>query len=160
MKKLFLLTITLLSFGQVNSQTKKNSNKTKKTEIIIYNINKADFTKSSDTTLAIQDKVFKFKAGDEKNVDVFTTIFLNKKDLDTPGIEAINFMLDMAVLKGKYEVKNKYTFVPRKIYLFKSKNNYEWTIILEYTAQNDYGATKDSKSYYLFNNDGEFLMKL
>ena len=159
MKKIILVTLILcntLSFGQ---KVKKPVSTKQKTEVKkrIYLIDKSDFQKI-DSNLVVK-KSFQYEAGDGKKVDVQTFISANKVALDSLGLEKMNFMLDFANISAKYLVKNKYTYVPRKLALIYSEKRFEWTVKIEFTAQNDMGAIKDSYKFYDFDKKGKNIIK-
>jgi hypothetical protein len=67
-------------------------------------------------------------------------------------------IIQTANIKTKYRLKNKSTYSPLKIFVAFINN--EWTIKIDYTAQNDFGATKDGTTYTMFDELGEFKSQL
>jgi len=159
MKKITLLLsavllFSALSFGQ---KAKKTVSTKPKIEVKkrLYLIEYSDFEKKDD--MVYVNKKFKFKAGDDKEVDVKIFIASEKTQLDSVGIEKINYMLDYSNSRSKYSAKNKYTYVPRKLSLLYSDKDLIWSVMAEFTAQNDMGAIKDALVLYKFDKKGEFI---
>lgn len=73
------------------------------------------------------------------------------------GTDGFNSMLSTSNTKTMFNLKNRRTYIPKKINLFFVEEKNHWLCYIEYTAQNDYGATKDGTSYITFNELGEFI---
>lgn len=147
MKKIILVLAIIICNFSYSQKTTKSEKK--------YLINSSDFT--TETTVSVKDKTFKFKAGDESLVDVSTLISSSKSQLDNLTIEKLNSILETSIDKTSYIVKNKSTYIPRKITAMFSQKDNGWLIIVEYSAKNDLGGTKDSKSFLSFNDKGDYL---
>lgn len=160
MRKIILVAVILFSVFSYGQKTKKSILVKPKIEVEkrVYLIDVSDFEKKDDKLLV--NKKIKFKAGDDSDVDVETFIPVTKLQLDSIGISKVNSMIEWGLLKSKYSVKNKYTYIPRKIGLFYMDKKFTWSVKVEFTAQNDMGATKDATKYYVFDKKGEFLNEL
>ena len=53
-------------------------------------------------------------------------------------------------------MKNRRTYIPKSIRVYYSDESKEWMISVEYTAQNDYGATKDGLTISIFSEIGSY----
>lgn len=118
-------------------------------------IESSDFYSAEGRT-NFKEKTFYFKNGSNEYVPVITSIFMSDEKFKEITIAEINDMILVSNEKIPYNIKNRYTYIPREIRIdFVEKEN-EWRVIIDYTAQNDYGATKDGYSFVNFNNDGTF----
>lgn len=70
-------------------------------------------------------------------------------------IDKINNMIVTANYNAMNGCKNTYTYIPRDIHIYFSPEYDIWSVSLAYTAQNDYGATKDGRAYTEFNKSGD-----
>lgn len=129
-----------------------------KTKHKVYKINKTDFEASGDD-LIVKDKSFKFKAGDGKAVDVITFISITKAELAIITLEKLNAMLEISNSKTTYLVKNKSTYIPRKIAAVFSPKDKVWMVTVEYSSHKS-GEITDSKSFLSFDKEGGYLKNL
>ncbi len=144
MKKIItilIIAISIIGYSQ-NDQLKKS-------------IELSDFEKENDR-VKFKEKTFYFKNGSNEYVPVVTSVFMTEIMFQSISIEKINEMILLSNDKIQYQVKNKYTYMPRSVRLDHSYEQNQWTVLLDYSAQNDYGATKGSFCIVHFNNDGTF----
>ena len=94
------------------------------------------------------------KDGVDKDVLIKFSIIILEKQLQEFGVKRINDFNYNALSIAKHKLKNKFTFVPRDINWFYNENLKKWTVSINYSAQNDYGALKDGFEMIYFNNDG------
>lgn len=118
-------------------------------------IKPTDIVASDDKVKFITDSFF-IKNGDDKLTSVKILFSSPSEKYKAVSLEKINLMIATVNIKAMYAVKNKSTYVPKNISLFYSVDSNEWTGVVEYTAQNDYGATKDGKVFCMFDEVGEF----
>jgi hypothetical protein len=114
--------------------------------------------KDTLTYLKIDKISLKNGTGDYKDVEIFFSS--SKTELETLTIENLNLLILQTNSKAKYSLKNTSTYNPIKISIFFSNDKKEWTSAINYSGQNGYGATIDSKLYVFFNEKGEFIKQM
>jgi hypothetical protein len=106
--------------------------------------------------ISFKEKPFYILNGDEKLVDVKFIFSCSLNRYSSMTTKDLNVMIGIANLRTSFNMKNKRTYVPRKIMLFFSEKTNEWVVTTEYVAQNDYGALKDGTSFTTFDELGAF----
>lgn len=115
----------------------------------------SDFKLENGRMTAIQKNCM-IKNGDNKLADVIITVGCDEEKFKSIGIDNINKMLNIINNESISATKNKYTYNPKIIKLSYMKDD-TWHSTLEYTAQNDYGSTKDGLNSATFLGNGEFV---
>lgn len=168
MKKILLIicvTMSYFGFSQEIATTESGKkvilNKNGTYEFIKTNVAKesllliSDFKLENGRMTAIQKNCL-IKNGDNKLADVIITVGCDEEKFKSMSIENINGMLNIINDKSISATKNKYTYNPKIIKLSYMKDD-TWHSTIEYTAQNDYGATKDGLNSATFQGNGEFV---
>lgn len=70
-------------------------------------------------------------------------------------IKKLNRMIMTAHYSAMYSCKNKYTFVPKEMRLWYYSKYNVLDVDCKFTAQNDYGATKDGNDHVMFDINGD-----
>lgn len=115
----------------------------------------SDFVQEKGKT-KFRDKIFYFENGSRELVPVNTSVFINDHAYELISVEKVNEMIQVANTKVNFAVKNKSTYRPTDIRIDYMNDDKKFTIQVHYTAQNDYGATKDGYSFVYFNEDASF----
>lgn len=118
-------------------------------------LKQADF-KIENGNASIKNEIFVLD-GDEKIVKIKFSFFSTESNFKALDIDKLNEMISKANIKSMFQMKNRRTYVPKEMMVFYSDKSNEWVISTEYTAQNDYGATKDGTTVTSFSIIGEFL---
>lgn len=168
MKKLNLIIcfiISYIGFSQEIATTESGKkvilNKNGTYEFLKTNVAKENLLLSSDFKLengrmtAIQ-KPCLIKNGDNKFTEVIITVGCDEQKFKSMSIEKINEMLNIINDQSISATKNKYTYNAKIIKLSYMKDD-TWHSTIEYTAQNDYGATKDGLNSATFQGNGELI---
>ena len=168
MKNLSLILLSLISyisFSQEIATTESgkkvilNKNGTyeylKTTKITENLLSSSDF-KLENGRMSVVQKTCLIKNGDNKNTEVIITVGCSEDKFKTMKIEKINEMFNMINEKSISATKNKYTYNAKIIKLSYLNDSGTWHSTIEYTAQNDYGATKDGLNSATFQGNGEF----
>jgi hypothetical protein len=80
-----------------------------------------------------------------------------KEKYELINILILNHMLQTSNFKvPEYYIKNKYTYIPRKIKILYLVEENNWDVEIEFTAQNDFGAIKTGKSHSVFEVNGKY----
>lgn len=114
------------------------------------------FFRSKDGKMSLSRKIVA-EDGAGNKVEVKFSISLTEAQLKELGVENINKINYDALIKTKYTLKNKYTFIPREIsWYYSDKPNFKgkWLVSIKYSAQNDLGALKDGANQIFYNIDG------
>jgi hypothetical protein len=111
-----------------------------------------------DSMATFKTKTFLLKNGLDEFKEVKISMNSTKESLKNITIQKLNMIIQTANSKTKYTLKSKSTYSPLKIFVAFIEN--EWTVTIDYTAQNDYGATKDGKTITIFDDKGEFKNQL
>lgn len=168
MKKLLLFTALLIT-NFVLSQELATTDSGKRVQLLkngtykyLKNVTveatklKAANFKSLDPDKYYTDKNFLIKNGDGKLTPTNLMISLPATLYNENEITTYDLMIAESNIKTMYSLKNKSTYVPKEISLMFMETKNEWVCQIEYTAQNDYGATKDGKFYCVFDEKGTF----
>ena len=97
------------------------------------------------------------KNGADKDTPVNFSMIITENQLSEKIIDCVNDLNFRALLRTKEKLKNTYTYIPKKIswvYNDSGKLSGKWSIKVEYSVQNDFGALKDGFEMYFLNNDG------
>lgn len=156
MKKIQLITVIIFLFcfnsnAQIKATTTDgkevilNSNGTWKysnNEFSNEKINIPDFT--ADT--------FNWKDGYDKIVTVnFMNVMPGDKTMDK---EIFDEIFTQSMVKAKYSLKNKLSFVPRELVIMKKDDKY--TTKVTYLGKNAYGAESELSTIFVFDLKGNF----
>lgn len=169
MKNLSLIVFGLISFigfGQEIATTESgkkvilNKNGTYeflKTNPVSDNLLTSSDFKLDNGRMVVVQKNCQIKNGDNKNTEVIITVGCKEDKFKTISIAKINEMLNIINDKSISATKNKYTYNAKIIKLSYLNDSDTWHSTIEYTAQNDYGATKDGLNSATFQGNGEFV---
>ena len=99
---------------------------------------------------------FKWKNGYDELVDVE----LLNLNFTAEDAEQINFdaLFIEVMVKAKYRLKNRLSFVPKKLTLMK-RDNGEYTFTVDMYGKNAYGAESKIKAYFSIDNSGKITME-
>ena len=169
MKKIILLLVMLCSGIAISQETATTEsgktvylNKNGTYKYVNKDENRSTVIKESDIVKIGEDVMFKPRPffvinGDEKNVEVNFNFSSTFNRYSSITIEDLNGMISTANIKAMFLMKNRRTYVPKKISFFFSERESHWIIAIEYIASNDYGGQKDGKIYATFDDLGKFI---
>lgn len=167
MKKILLfLFISSFAFAQelvINSkgdsilldQNRTWSFKNEKTEAFLT-VNDFKNSKTKNDTGTLITKIVSTKDGANNNVKIDFSVIINEELLQKYGTSYFNTCTEKLLISTKYTLKNKYTFIPREVGWYFSKDEPykdKWMVAIYYSAQNDYGALKDGKNLIVVDNE-------
>ena len=109
-----------------------------------------------DDRAIVTKKPFYISNGDKKPVLAELSFSTDKDRYSAIKIADINAMLITANIKTMFQIKNRSTYVPKKITLFFSEKANGWLVSIDYIAKNDYGVEKDGTAYSTFDALGVF----
>ena len=118
-------------------------------------INQSDFINQGED-IVYKNEFINILNGDENYVKCKFSYRGSLNRFSTVGIDLFNTMLSTSNVKTMFKMKNRRTYIPKKISLFFVEEKNYWLCSVDYTAQNDYGGLKDGTSYTTFNELGEF----
>jgi hypothetical protein len=157
----FLLLSNLFVFAQKKTlKTKEELKKNQSSELdnsSITILTEKDFIVKSDTIFSSK-KIYVKDANDDLILTKFD-FFAIKSKLDYLTIKTLNSILHKCNNDVMLDTKNKYTYTPKKIGIYFIESQNRWSINIEYTAQNDFGATKNGKCFFRYSFDGFFYDK-
>jgi hypothetical protein len=106
------------------------------------------------TTLpTAESETFTWKGGNDEFVDVKFAYYLEEK----MEKEILDKVVMNIMVQSKYVLKNKYSFVPKKLTLMKTDTGYSG--ISEFVGKNSYGVEGLTKTYFSFVNEGDGQVK-
>lgn len=117
-------------------------------------LNKIDFIKVDDR-ISFKQKPFYIINGDEKLIDIKFSYGAPIELHNSMDLDNLNSMISTANIKTMFKMKNRRTYIPKKVSFFYVDKDSTWLIAIDYIAQNDYGATKDGTSYSTFDKNGD-----
>lgn len=109
-----------------------------------------------DERAIVTKKPFYISNGDKKLVLAELSLSADKNRYSSIKIADINAMLTIANGKTMYQMKNRSSYVPKKLTLFFSERADGWLVSIDYVAKNDYGVEKDGTAYSTFDASGVF----
>lgn len=150
MKKIFTLSLGLFLFSinsnaLIKTSTSYNNQSILNSKFLLQNeeMNVPDFN----------DKTFKWKDGYDKIVTVnFSNLLPGDKTMDEKLFQSI---VMNSMVKAKYNLKNKLSYVPRKLLIMQNEDGY--IVSVEYLGKNAYGAESELKSMFVYNTSGELI---
>jgi hypothetical protein len=165
MKNYLILTLlfSCISYSQETATTESgkkvhlNKNGTYKVisnEVTYSLLNKDDF-KEQNQRMGAYNLNRLIINGDNKLSDVIIGVGMPIDIFKNIDISKVEKMIKIANEKSIEKTKNKYTYVA-KIIKISYTDNKKWSCTIEFTAQNDFGATKDAISFVTFNELGGF----
>lgn len=118
-----------------------------------------DELKFNEKDLAYFTKNIELKNGKNEKSNVELSVTILKKYLDKINFDKMDDMIDITCVEGKYALKNKATFNPisLKINYISDDGLVMW---IDFTGENDYGATKDSSKLVYFDENGKMIKSL
>lgn len=159
MKRLILLILLFLNFV-IYSQSKNHNSKIKKLAKSNIEVNEKSVTfltekdfKNKFDTLYISKKIYVNDANEDLILTNFDFISPKKK-LDFLTVNELNRIIHKSNLEVMFDVKNKYTYIPKKISIYFIEKENRWYVNIKYTVQNDYGATTDGTCLIRYSSDG------
>jgi hypothetical protein len=156
MKNSMCTTITLLLFvftgySQTYATTKDGKN------VILNNNGTWEYSQVPTQKLSYpetNDKSFNWKDGYDKIVVVKFENFLKDSSIDN---KTLNSMIVNSLTTSKYKLKNKVSFVPRVLTIMNDEKSGGYTVTTSYLGKNSYGAESQSKSYFKYDVEGNFI---
>lgn len=121
----FLLFITTASFSQESTLIKKE-----------------DFKFEDGARWRVTSKPINIKNGENKLLEVLVTVAFSENLYSKIDIDKINEMIQLVNQKSRNSTKNEYTYISRVIKISSMPGTEVWHATIEFTAQNDFGATK------------------
>jgi hypothetical protein len=162
MKKILFLFAPLYFFSQekvTNSSGKAvilNSDYTWKYEDKENSgLNPEDFkTTNKSITAGLLSKVkYPVKNGEDQIVNVDFSYISTIDEFNKISYQKIEKMIEDSRFYVMLKLKNKYSFIPRKINIMFSDSQKKWAVMWEYTAKNSYGGETEGNQMVLYDND-------
>lgn len=116
-----------------------------------------DFKASgTDVTAGLFDKIkLPIKNGEDQIVNVGFSFIASEKEFKSISLDKINKMIDYSRDYLMLYLKNKYSFIPRKLSISFSDSKKAWIVMWEYTAKNSYGGETEGNKVLLYDNDAK-----
>ena len=147
---MFFTAFTVILFGQTITA------KTNEGKIVLLNSDgtwKYSNVEQKTTLPTKNSKSFQWKNGADEFVNVEFKYYLpDSINLDQKILDKV---VMKTMVKSKYKLKNKYSFVPKTLTILYSKKEGSYNAICKYLGANSYGAVSETKSYFKFTEDGE-----
>ncbi|VXB04652.1 hypothetical protein [Chryseobacterium sp. 8AT] len=121
----------------------------------IVNPAKFEFSqKTNDVVCGLHGDVkVSLNDGNDKYTDVYFEYMSSKSEFDKLGYEKIDRMITLSRDALLRNLKNKYSFNPKKVAVSYDESLNAWAIIWEYVANNSYGAEVVGNQVILYNDD-------
>lgn len=161
--KNILLSVSIMLFGSINAQntdyvkTEQQSTKKSWTEYIhLTDVVKGDKPdKFNKYWFKIKDKKVKMQNGKKQEIDVNLSVGFQDYEPNQKDIDIINMDMETVLFTTKLKLKNKFSFEPYDVSVYRSETGYK--IFIKYTAKNDYGIEKDGINSFEFDLTGKFI---
>ncbi|ROI05496.1 hypothetical protein EGI16_03670 [Chryseobacterium sp. G0240] len=162
MKKLFFLLIPICAFSQERILTSSgksvilNSDYTWKYEDSKpTTLGPDDFKTTRDNVTAglISKVKIPIKNGEDHVVKVDFGYISTVSEFNQISFDKIQKMIDYSRNYVMTGLKNKYSFIPRKVDITYSNSNKKWAVMWNYTAKNSYGGDIEGNQMILFDNE-------
>lgn len=118
-------------------------------------IYETDF-KKKDGKVSINNKTISLILADKKMQNVDLTFQSTERQFMQTNVDNMNIMVANANIEAMSRMKNKYTYMPRSVYMYFSENINKWIVSITYTSENDYGGSKEGKAVCSMKSDGTF----
>jgi hypothetical protein len=118
--------------------------------ITLFSLN--TYSQSKTTLPNFDSKDFVWKKGNDEYVKVKFTYTLEEK-LDK---EILDKVVMNIMVKSKYVLKNKYSFIPKELMIYKSGEKLKG--FTKYVGKNGYGVEGIMKSYFEFDLEGNVTL--
>ena len=118
--------------------------------ITLFSLN--TFCQSKMTLPNYDSKDFVWKSGNDDYVKVKFTYTLEEK-IDKEILDKIVMQI---MTKSKYVLKNKYSFIPKELMIYKSEEKFNG--FTKYVGKNGYGVEGIMKSYFEFDLEGNVTL--
>jgi hypothetical protein len=122
--------------------------------VVFGQVKAVDFKSSGNRLQAISVTV-QMEDGNGKLIDTKVTVGASETMFVGVGISKINNMIEQGNKQTFENVENKYTYQPRVVKLSSMDDKY-WSLTIEYTSQNNFGAIKTGLAAIYFSQDGVF----
>ncbi len=111
-------------------------------------------TSSNSITAGLLDKIkISVKNGEDQDVNVEFSFNSKTEEFNAISIEKIQRMIDYSRDFVTIGLKNKYSFIPRKVSIYYSNDRGGWAVIWDYTAKNSYGGEVQGSNVVMFDNE-------
>ena len=145
MPKMKSLTINIILFFASSFYAQSTMNYFSTSDLII-----------TDSLVTLIPKTIFIKNGLNEFKEVKIIMVSNKEQFEKLTLETFNLIIQNANRKTKYGLKYKSSYNPTKVSVIFIAKNKEWVVSIDYTAHNDFGASKEGKSFIMFNEIGDF----
>lgn len=110
-------------------------------------------TEKTSTLPTPESKTFVWKNGEGTYVDVnFSYLVPEEINIEKKILDKVVMNI---MVKSKYKLKNKYSFVPKKLTILYSEKDGTYSGISKYIGKNSYGVESESTTYWSFDLEGE-----
>lgn len=118
-------------------------------------LNSEDFKTTKDNiTAGLLSKVkIPVQNGEDKLVNVDFSYISKVDQFNKISYDKIQKMIDNSRNYIMLRLKNKYSFIPRKVAITFSDSQNKWAAMWEYTAKNSYGGETEGNQMVLFDNE-------
>jgi hypothetical protein len=110
-------------------------------------------TEKTTTLPTSESKTFVWKNGEGTYEDVKFEYFVPKEVIIEK--EILDKVVMNIMIKSKFKLKNKLSFVPKRLTIMYSEKDGTYSGICLYWGKNGYGVKSESTTYYSFTLDGE-----
>lgn len=118
-------------------------------------ITEKDFKIVGESVKVPNRKLSVFDASNNSVVVDFT-YESNKRQYNYINSAKLMAMIVLANAETMYKMKNKYSYIPKKIDVYYNEHFSNWVVAIDYLAENDYGASKNGLAKAKFTSSGEF----
>lgn len=165
MKKtiLFFILLSGMAFGQetaVTSSGKKvilNNDQTWKLDEQKNEGLRSEYFNSKnnkDVVVGLFEKIqIPVSNGEDKNVDVNFEFISSADQFSKISVDKINKIISYSRDYLLLNLKNRYSFIPRKIKISYSEKKNAWFVIWDYTAKNSYGGEVQGDKFMLYDDN-------
>lgn len=162
MKKILFLLLPIFAFSQEKVLTASgksvilNSDHTWKFEENQNSgLNPEDFKTIKDNVAAglINKIKIPVQNGEDQIVNVDFSYVSTVDQFKKISFDKIQKMIDNSRSYVMLRLKNKYSFIPRKVAITFSESQNKWAAMWEYTAKNSYGGEIEGNQMVLFDNE-------
>ena len=113
-------------------------------------------TSKNNVTAGLFDKIkLPVKNGEDQFVNIDFSFMSSDQEFKEISLDKINRMIVYSRDYLMLYLKNKYSFIPRKLSISFSDSKKAWLIMWEYTAKNSYGGETEGNKMLLYNNEVE-----
>ena len=111
---------------------------------------------TSQNQVEVKPRIYYLPNASEECVKIKVSFKCNKRQFAKITFADVNRMIVYANLETMTSMKNKYSYLPRRIDITFTERYSKWIVAIDYTAENDFGGNRNGLAQIQFTEIGEY----